>query len=245
MSWPLFFRQNRMFSYVVVLQYTLETSMCFSATASFTASGIIGLIGGRTIAKANSADRYLAYIPILFAIQQSIEGIIWLGFSNPFFEDYRQIATSFFLMFAWAIWPMYIPFAIAHGEKDERRESILKSLRIPGIIAGIGAIFPIFMSDPIPRIIDFHIDYFIQHDLYDQFVIQSYNVLYLLCTVVPMFISSRKGMTTYGLSNIFGLIIAGIFYESSVPSTWCFFSAIFSIMIYRIIAQSSEIPTEH
>ena len=211
--------------------------MCFSAPASFTASGIIGLIGGRTIAKSNPSDKLLAIIPLLFAIQQCIEGVIWLGFSIPHFEAYRQVATSMFLLFAWAIWPAYLPFAIASVETDERRASILKSLRIPGIIAGIGAIFPILLSNPTPQIIDFHIDYTTQNEIYNQYVIQSYNAIYLLCTVVPMFISSRKGMTGYGLANIFGLIIAGIFYESSVPSTWCFFSAIFSIMIYRIIAQ--------
>ncbi len=214
--------------------------MCFSAPASFSASGIIGLIGGRTIGKSNPADKLLAIIPLLFAIQQSVEGIIWLGFSIPQFEAYRQIATSIFLIFAWAIWPAYMPFAIASVEKDERRASILKSLRIPGVIAGIGAIFPIFLSNPTPQIIDFHIDYTTQSELYNQYVIQSYNALYLLCTVVPMFISSRKGMTGYGLANIFGLIIAGIFYQSSVPSTWCFFSALFSILIYRIIAQGPQ-----
>ena len=57
--------------------------MCFSAPASFSAFGIIGLIGGRTIAKSNPGDTYLAIIPILFAVQQCIEGIIWLGFSIP------------------------------------------------------------------------------------------------------------------------------------------------------------------
>jgi hypothetical protein len=214
----------------------METLMCFSAPASFSASGIIGLIGGRTIAKSNPSDKYLAIIPILFAVQQCVEGIIWLGFSIPQFEAYRNIATTLFLIFAWAIWPAYLPFAIASVEKDERRASILKSLRIPGVIAGIGAIFPIFLSNPTPQIID----YTTQNELYNQYVIQSYNAMYLLCTVVPMFISSRKGMTEYGLANIFGLIIAGIFYESSVPSTWCFFSALFSIMIYRIITQGSQ-----
>jgi hypothetical protein len=218
----------------------METLMCFSAPASFSASGIIGVIGGRTIAKSNPGDKYLAIIPILFAVQQCVEGIIWLGFSIPQFEAYRNIATTLFLIFAWAIWPAYLPFAIASVEKDERRASILKSLRIPGVIAGIGAIFPIFLSNPTPQIIDFHIDYTTQNELYNQYVIQSYNAMYLLCTVVPMFISSRKGMTEYGLANIFGLIIAGIFYESSVPSTWCFFSALFSIMIYRIITQGSQ-----
>lgn len=214
--------------------------MCFSAPASFTASGIIGLIGGRTIAKTNPSDKLLAIIPLLFAIQQCIEGVIWLGFSIPQFEAYRQVATSLFLIFAWALWPAFIPIAIASIEQDERRLTILKSLRIPGIIAGIAAILPIIISGPSPRIVDFHIDYTLQKEIPNQFVLQAYNVIYLLCTIIPMFISSRKGMTSYGLANIFGLIIAGIFYESSVPSTWCFFSAIFSIMIYRIIAQGPQ-----
>ena len=222
----------------------METTMCFSAPASFSACGIIGLIGGRTIAKSNSGDTYLAIIPLLFAVQQCIEGIIWLGFSYPQFEAYRQVATSLFLIFAWAIWPAFIPIAIASIEQDQKRITILKSLRIPGIIAGIAALLPIIISGPTPHIIDFHIDYTLQKEIPNQYVLQAYNAIYLLCTIVPMFISSRKGMTGYGLANLAGLIIAGIFYESSVPSTWCFFSAIFSIMIYRIIAQGPQNPKQ-
>jgi len=218
--------------------------MCFSAPASFSASGIIGLIGGRTLTKSNPSDKLLAIIPLLFAIQQCIEGIIWLGFSFPQFEAYRQVATSLFLMFAWAIWPAYIPIAIASIETDQKRASILKSLRIPGIIAGIAALLPIIISGPMPHIIDFHIDYTLQKDIPNHYVLQAYNAVYLLCTIVPMFLSSRKGMTGYGLANLIGLIIAGIFYESSVPSTWCFFSALFSIMIYRIIAQQPQTHTQ-
>lgn len=227
-----------MFSYVVEYHTIRSHIMCFSATASFSASGVIGAIGVGTIRKADPADRLFAIIPILFAIQQVFEGIIWLGFSMPAFEHLRTIATMVFLIFAWAIWPAYIPFAIASLEADEKRKGILNSLRIPGLITGIGAIIPIFISGPQPHIMDFHIDYSLQSNIPNQTILMAYNAMYLLCTLVPMFISSRKGMTAYGLANLLGLIIAGFFYQSSVPSTWCFFSAIFSIMIFRIINHS-------
>ncbi|MGA1433877.1 MAG: DUF6629 family protein [Candidatus Kapaibacteriota bacterium] len=212
--------------------------MCFSATASFGASGVIGAIGVGTIRKANPADKFFAFIPLMFATQQIFEGIIWLGFAMPQFEGLRTVATMVFLLFAWAIWPAYIPFAIASLETDSKRKGILNSLKIPGMIAGIGAIIPIFIGGPQPHIMDFHIDYTLQSNIPNDTILMAYNVMYLLCTIVPMLISSRKGMTAYGLANLIGLIIAGIFYQSSVPSTWCFFSAIFSIMIYRIIKYS-------
>jgi len=212
--------------------------MCFSATASFSASGLIGAIGIRTIQKSDSSDRLFASIPLMFALQQIFEGIIWLGFAYPQFEGLRTFATTVFLIFAWAIWPAYIPFAIASLETDIKRKGILNSLKFPGMIAGIGAIIPIFISGPLPQIMDFHIDYSLQSNIPHQTILMSYNAMYLLCTLVPMFLSSRKGMTSYGLANLIGLIIAGIFYQSSVPSTWCFFSSIFSIMIFRIIKHS-------
>jgi hypothetical protein len=212
--------------------------MCFSATASFGASGVIGAIGVGTIRKANPADKLFAFIPLMFATQQIFEGIIWLGFAMPQFEGLRTVATMVFLLFAWAIWPAYIPFAIASLETDSKRQGILNSLKIPGMIAGIGAIIPIVIGGPQPHIMDFHIDYTLQSNIPNDTILMGYNVMYLLCTIVPMLISSRKGMTAYGLANLIGLIIAGIFYQSSVPSTWCFFSAIFSIMIFRIIKHS-------
>jgi len=139
--------------------------MCFSAIASFSASGVIGAIGAGTIRKADPADRLFAIILLPFAIQQVFEGIIWLGFAMPAFENLRTISTMMFLIFAWAIWTAYIPIAIASLETDEKRKGILNSLRIPGLIAGIGAIIPIFISGPQPHIIDFHIDYTLQNNI--------------------------------------------------------------------------------
>ena len=53
--------------------------MCFSATASFTAGVPLLLIGVITISRVrNRKDLLYALIPMLFAIQQLIEGALWL-----------------------------------------------------------------------------------------------------------------------------------------------------------------------
>ncbi len=56
--------------------------MCFSATASFTASGILAAVGLLSIAKARTLPmRIFASTPLLFAIQQASEGVLWT--TNP------------------------------------------------------------------------------------------------------------------------------------------------------------------
>jgi hypothetical protein len=51
--------------------------MCFSATASFSASIVIGTLGVVTFKKSkNSNLKFLGAIPFLFAVQQFTEGFV-------------------------------------------------------------------------------------------------------------------------------------------------------------------------
>ena len=55
--------------------------MCFSATASFSAGAVLLGIGKLTVQSAHRRrEMPLAAIPLLFAIQQLSEGVIWLTF---------------------------------------------------------------------------------------------------------------------------------------------------------------------
>ena len=62
--------------------------MCFSATASFTAGAVLLGVGTLTLRSALASrhshrrrDLPFAAIPLLFAIQQLIEGVVWLTVS--------------------------------------------------------------------------------------------------------------------------------------------------------------------
>ena len=55
--------------------------MCFSATASFSAGVVLLGLGTLTLKSARGRRELpLAAIPLLFAIQQLTEGVIWLTF---------------------------------------------------------------------------------------------------------------------------------------------------------------------
>ena len=61
--------------------------MCFSATASFTAAAVAGSIGAVTLWKAaklrDPALLPIAAFPALFALQQTVEGLLWLELARP------------------------------------------------------------------------------------------------------------------------------------------------------------------
>ena len=55
--------------------------MCFSASASFAAGTALVAVGAVTLSKAgHRAELGYAAIPLLFGVQQLIEGVIWLTF---------------------------------------------------------------------------------------------------------------------------------------------------------------------
>ena len=76
--------------------------MCFSATASFGASAVLGVIGVAAVAKAKTKpQRLFASIPLVFAVQQLSEGFLWLSQNIPA----RQAGEPCLL----------IPFLFCHG----------------------------------------------------------------------------------------------------------------------------------
>ena len=95
--------------------------MCFSATASFAAAALLLGIGTLTLKSALAAHRQadlpFAAIPMLFALQQLIEGVIWLTFSH-------QSLVGAYLMYVLVAFPIGSRLA-AHGSARRIRFTAL------------------------------------------------------------------------------------------------------------------------
>ena len=201
--------------------------MCFSATASFVAGAALSATGAVTLKKAkNKRDVPFAAIPLLFGVQQGIEGLVWLslGYGTPFFN---QVTSYAFMFVAYVFWPTFVPLAIRSLETDPNRKQILAVFQ--GLGAGVSLYLLYFMvSHPvISHIVNKSIVYPIPAE-YGPLIMG----LYLLATCVSCFFSSNK------IINIFGMLIAVsfgaayYFYTASFVSTWCFFGAILSVAVY-------------
>jgi hypothetical protein len=59
--------------------------------------------------------------------------------------------------------------------------------------------------------------------------------LYPLVVLAPNFISSIKNMWIFGVLIVLGYFLAEYYYSITFISVWCFFAAIVSLFIYKII----------
>ncbi|MFN0187324.1 MAG: DUF6629 family protein [Bacteroidia bacterium] len=109
--------------------------MCFSAGASFGAAIVLSSIGIASIKKVQKPYHVVfAAIPLIFAVQQLSEGILWTTLPNPDDFPLQQAMTYLFLFFAQILWPLYVPVSLWLLEEDPKREKIQK------VLVGIGAI---------------------------------------------------------------------------------------------------------
>ena len=114
--------------------------MCFSATASFVTAGVAGAIGMVSLTRANEPRELpLAATPIFFALQQSIEGLLWLNLPLAPGGSISTGLTFLYLFFAEVFWPAYAPIAVLLIEPNERRRHLMLICLAVGL--GIGAYF--------------------------------------------------------------------------------------------------------
>lgn len=210
--------------------------MCFSAGASFTAATVMGVVGIATIRSCKSpAERWLGAVPFLFALQQLAEGFVWLSFTHSAFAGLQHLFTVCFLFLAWVVWPVLIPLAFYKLEPDGPRKLWCRRVFIVGIVSALYACFNLLVKYPVPDIATCHIIYNTRKLYGHHLFFIPHQAAYIIATVSPMFLSSLKGVKLLAVANFIALIFCFYLFQYALPSTWCFFAAFLSCIIYRII----------
>jgi hypothetical protein len=200
--------------------------MCFSATASFIAGVSLSALGVATLKKAERKTEVpLAIIPLLFGVQQIIEGMLWLSFR--FDAPLLNVTmTHAFTLFSHVLWPMFVPFSIGLVEKVVWRKKVILAFQFIGIAVGLYLLY-LVVKFPVTSEVDEHIVYVSPH-----FYKVPVMVLYLAATCVGSFFSSHKMINIFGVLALLLFMVADWFYTVAFFSVWCFFTAILSVVIY-------------
>ena len=212
--------------------------MCFCASASFGAGIVLSVIGVATIKKTHHPSQLLfASIPLIFAVQQIAEGILWLTLPNPDNYILQKVTTYIFLFFAEILWPIWVPIAILLLEKKSTRKNAQKVLVGAGLLVGFYLAFCLISFNAEAKIIGHHISY--QRDYPPSLKYYGF-ALYGLATIASSFFSHIKWMKIFGVVMLISYIVSAIFYTQYILSVWCFFASIISISIYAIIVKISN-----
>jgi hypothetical protein len=198
--------------------------MCFSATASFTAGTALTLIGGASIAQTKSRNEWMfASMPLLFGIQQFIEGVIWLSFGMPVLS---QIMGYGFLFFSHVLWPTFVPLSIFFLERSPLRRKLLTIFVIMGAVVSLYFLYYLFTENVKPEIAYKSIAYVGPH-FFVTFILSPYTI----ATCASCLLSSHRIVNLFGVVTFLSAVIAFRFYEYTFVSVWCFFAAILSAIV--------------
>src|SRR6202161_1434320 len=112
-------------------------SMCFSATANFVGSGVLGALGVVTLTKVKHRRELLfAALPTLFAIHQFIEGFVWLGLDGVLSPAVAHDMGAAFMLYAQGLLPFLLPLSVLLFESEvSSRRRMLPFLVLGGATA--------------------------------------------------------------------------------------------------------------
>lgn len=213
--------------------------MCFSATASFTAAAVVGTIGVTTLWKAaghhDRAILPIAAFPALFALQQLVEGFLWLDLAQPAPGACRPFLTHAFLGYAEIFWPVYAPLAAWLIEPVQwRRRLILVCVVVGGVLSAY-LLVKMIGNPYTPSAATGHIVY--QNGISYP---KGIEIPYVLATTISLLLSSHRMIQVLAVVILAGFAVAYVSYNLAYISVWCFFAAIASVIVYLFVSREAQ-----
>jgi hypothetical protein len=200
--------------------------MCFSATASFVAGTVLSVLGVATLrATRRRVEIPFAAIPLIFGLQQMVEGALWLSFR--FDAPQLKLAMTYvFSMFSHVLWPIFVPFAIGLLETVPWRRAILWGFQGIGLLVGLYLFF-LIVEFPVVAVAAENIVYVSPH-----FYKIPVMLLYLAATCISCFFSSNATIRLFGILALLLFAVAYWVFAVALFSVWCFFAALLSAIIF-------------
>lgn len=200
--------------------------MCFSPEASFLASAGLAVSGAAAFHLASADKKFLAALPLFFALQQAFEGVQWLYVRSG---SQCEVATYGFLFFALMVWPVAVPLFV-HA-LDEKRRPITRWFLGAGILLAVYFLYVLVINGAVVRDVNKSIHYQLT-TLVDYRLGAS---VYLTTVLGPLFISSISAIRWFGVLAWAAGAIAYAFYGLTFISVWCFFGALLSLLVLLYI----------
>jgi hypothetical protein len=191
-------------------------------------AAVTGLAGAVCVRHVTDRRQLLlAATPLCFAVQQAIEGGLWVLLPHGSTAATSAL-TYAFLFVAQVFWPLYSPAAALSCEPSPYRR------RVMGVCLALGLGLAAWMvrglaTEPHRAVLACN------HVVYDLAQNSSSalieGALYLCAVVLPLMASSFPSMRALGIVVLVGSVISYAFYFAAFQSVWCYFAATASVVI--------------
>jgi hypothetical protein len=201
--------------------------MCFSATANFVGSGVLGAVGVVTLTRVKHKRELLfATLPTLFAVHQFIEGFVWLGLDGILSPAVAHDMGAAFMLYAQGLLPFLLPLSVFLFEPDRRSRARM----LPFLVLGGATTLYILWA-----LTAFPLQLYVRSNSI-VYINQATNntavaALYVIATCGSLFFSKIRMMVIFGAANLAILLAVMEFKRYAFTSLWCAYAAVASAII--------------
>ena len=202
--------------------------MCFSLEADLAAAAALTPVGVLAVREASGARRLLplAALPLLLAVHQAIEAVVWLGLDGQVDPGIQAAAVRAYLLIAAPLLPMLVPVAIALAEDVPARRRAMWPFAAVGWAVGLWLSWVVLANPVEARELDHAIDFRTEPSLE-----HAAGGVYLVATLVPAALSSHRWLRAFGAVNLLGAVVVFIAHKAAFASLWCFWAALASVLV--------------
>ena len=175
--------------------------MCFSAEASFTAAALLIPLGGLAVVRAAKvAPKYtpLCALPLLFGLQQAMEGMVWVAGGGPDAAWVERFSLAY-MFFSWIAWPVWVPVSVYFLEPPRRRPLYI-AFAVGGAMLGGVQYIPYFTHEGwlTTTFLANAISYGDTQLLDALMTREATYLLYLVFIIMPLIVSSDRAARVFG-----------------------------------------------
>jgi len=210
--------------------------MCFSATANFVGSGVLGAVGVVTLTKVKHRRELLfASLPTLFAVHQFIEGFVWLGLDGVLSPKVTHNMAAAFMLYAQGLLPFLVPLSVTLFEPTaKRRRRMLPFL----VIGGGTTLYTLWALTAFSLQVSVKADSIVYINPATNYT--AVAVLYIIATCGSLFFSEVTDMVVFGAANFVILLAVMAVKRYAFTSVWCAYAAVASIIILAYFWRSNK-----
>ena len=210
--------------------------MCFSATANFVGSGVLGALGVMTLAKVKHRRELLfASLPALFALHQFIEGFVWLGLDGVLSARVAHSMGAAFVLYAQGLLPFLMPLSVMVFELTRARRRVMMPFVILGGLLSLYMLWAL-SAYPLQVSVDRSSIVYVNEATNKTWV----AALYIIATCGSLFLSRVRMMVAFGFANLVILLVVVDVKRYAGTSVWCAYAAFASMIILIYFWKSAE-----
>lgn len=211
--------------------------MCFSLEADLavgTALLPIAVLSLREVRHLRELP--FASLPLLFAVHQLVEALVWAGTEGRVSAGVEQAAATAYLVFALPVLPVLMPLAVLLLEPQGSRARVAPFVGLGAVVGGYFGVA--VLTGPIEVVAHPYALSYVAG--IDQAVL--WTGLYIIAVIGPSLLSGYASLIAFGWVNLVGLGVIAIVYAEAFASLWCVWAALSSVLIMVHMYRRRHLP---